>query len=189
MTSIKAHLLVLNFVNLPAKPISICRVSYSQTVSLIYFRGRRNDLPVLHWYRRGYQFYTDSFVTTRWQLGGLTQYLALRTNGLVVNDKAFIQLIKGAAISPDNQPARRDSPAKAAAVPRGYLYRTSSILEQLQEEKPPPIATMGEKTWHHVLCFLTAVGTYVIIILFTSGAFGHKLGKYLEVLSTTTKAC
>ena len=106
-------------------------------------------------------------------------YLAPGSLGLVITDRAYIPLIKGAAISTDSQSARRDSPAKAAAVPRGYLYRTSSILEQLeQEDNLPPIAQMGEKTWHHALCILVAIGTYVVIILFTSGAFGHKLGKY-----------
>ncbi len=42
---------------------------------------------------------------------------------------------------------------------------------------------MGEKTWHHALCILIAIGTYVIIILFTSGAFGHKLGESVRSAS------
>jgi hypothetical protein len=36
-----------------------------------------------------------------------------------------------------------------------------------------------DNKYHHILAIMVACSTFIITILFTSGAFGHQLGRYL----------
>lgn len=117
----------------------------------------------------------------------------------VTNQFPASNIIAAPVSLPRNQHSRRPSPSPSAVSSQRRMRRFTSV------RSPPPsppsslsrssssssgfLYNMGRHRAQHLMAVFVACATFFVVILFTTGAFGHKIGEYKFYVQRQLLSC
>ena len=65
-------------------------------------------------------------------------------------------------------------------IQRGIGYNRMNVQPLPSPSPPVELKRVGEHRFHHIFAIFVACATFLTVLLFTSGAFGHELGMFIQ---------